>query len=84
MLDRQEFLQVLVHIACMRFLKGSKGVDDSDITDVSDAVEYFLIDRLRRLMPPMALHDTNGFRDRHCYVAHTDAVLRKHLLSLKN
>ena len=75
---------MLVHVACRRFLRKSKGVTDSTFNDVSDAVDHLLIVHLRGMLPPMALHESNVFRDRHCYCMHTDAVLKRYLPSLHN
>ena len=85
-LNRQEFLQVLVHVAVGRFLRGSKGAgeDGCASTDVSEAIEYMCVHHLRGLLPPIALHDANSFRDKYCYNVFTDTVLKKHLVSLRN
>ena len=65
-----------------RFLRTSKGVVDSDLTDVSDAVERLCVKHLRGCLD--GLQDSNSFRDRHCYTMHTDVALQKHLHTLHN
>ena len=91
-LNRQEFLQVLVHVACMRFFRRSSAgrqnaeevAEGGVATDVSEAVEHMCLNHLRGLLPPMALQDSNDFRAKNCYCAKTDAVLKKHLPTLRN
>jgi hypothetical protein len=78
-INRQEFVQLLVHAACMRYVLH----DGRQIDDVPSALELlFEADVLPSCNPEM-LDDPSDFRRDHCYTEQTDEVLRKHEPSLR-
>ena len=76
-LNRQEWLQCVVHIAIIKY------VLPGHVKAVADAIKQ-LMSLIREHAPPEALQDSNSFRKRHCYTELMDKVLRRHMPSLKN
>ena len=76
-LNRQEFVQCLVKIGCMRY------VQEGTIADVSTAVEQLLSADVEPRLDPKVFAPSNDFRTSHCYVESTDDVLRKYEDSLR-
>eukprot|EP00966_Prymnesium_polylepis_P097684 2262408-Prymnesium_polylepis.2 len=77
-LNRQEFLQLLVHIALTRYVRKGK------IKDFSDAVEEMIRFDVITNLPAAAMQNSDLWRRHNCYNEHVDIVLRKHLSSLQN
>ena len=77
-LNRQEFLQLLVHVALMRYVRKGK------IKDFSDAVEEMIRFDVVANLPAAATQNSDVWRRHNCYNEHVDIVLRKHLQSLQN
>lgn len=76
-LNRQEFVQCLVKIACMRY------VMDGSIIDVSDAVYRMFSSDIEPRLDMKIFAEPNDFRSRYCYVEATDDVLRKYESTLR-
>ena len=80
-LNRQEFLELLLRAAILRYVLPAK------ITNRAEAVHKLMdediIPNVLR-SNPMALQNANDFRLEHCYVDGTDRVLRKHQETLEN
>jgi hypothetical protein len=76
-LSRQEFLQVLVRIAVVRYMKqGAKG--NLGVMRVADAVRMLLAEQIQAHLEPAALQVSNAFRVGCVYTPEVDAVLREH------
>ena len=76
-LNRQEFMQCLVKIGCMRY------VQDGTIAVVSTALERLFLADIEPRLDPKVFAPSNNFRTSNCYVESTDDVLRKHEASLR-
>lgn len=76
-LNRQEFLQCMVKIACMRY------VQPGDIVDVSDAVHQLFAIDLEPNMDERVFVEPNEFRDKFEYCEEVDLVLRRHEANLR-
>lgn len=71
-LKRHEFLQVLVHIALVRYMRVER------VADFSDAVDEMLRSGIVANVPAEALQNSNIFRQKHCYTEAIEHVLRRH------
>jgi hypothetical protein len=67
-LNRREFVEVLIRIAILRY------VTTGETVDVSDAVDRLLL-HMKRTLPALALQDTARFRDKYCYQPEIDSIL---------
>jgi hypothetical protein len=76
-LNRHEFVEAIVRIAIVRY------VQSGEMDDVSDAIERCCREIATNL-PREIEQSSNEFRSRWCYVEATDAVLRKHAVTLRN
>jgi len=76
-LNRQEFIQCLVKIACMRYV--SPGV----VVDVSEAVHRMFSHDIDPQLDPKIFVEGNDFRRKYAYIEEVDVVLRKHEDSLR-
>ena len=74
-INRYEFLQCLIKMAVARSIP-------HETTDVSDAVEKLLTERIKRNVPSDAAVDTNVFRDQQLYTLEVEGVFRTHVRSL--
>jgi len=77
MLNRREWIELLVRIAIMRYVH--TGVDP----DVSESLHRLLTD-LGQRVPKMSLQDSNSFRFTLMYNEGVDAILRKHEVMLRS
>ena len=89
-LNRQEFFNLLVRAAVMRFMMPQIGSSDSSpppLTDASVAIKALLseqmLPRLRAAIPAWQLEDINDFRKRHLYTEATTEVFGRHLAALR-
>ena len=80
-LARKEWLELLVRIAVLKFVK--RDARGNPNGDCSDAVERLLHEVLMRKLPGEALQSSNEFRVRCCYLEQVDATLKRHLQSLR-
>lgn len=71
-LKRHEFLQVLVHVALVRYMRVER------VADFSDAVDEMLRSGIVANVPAEALQNSNIFRQKHCYTEAIEHVLRRH------
>ena len=76
-LNRQEFIQALVKIACMRY------VQPGEIPDVSEAVHRMFSVNIEPQLDPNIFIEGNVFRNKYTYFEEADAVLRRHEASLR-
>jgi hypothetical protein len=76
MLNRREWMEMLVRVCVMRY------VQTGEMSDVSDALEE-LFRSLELHLPPECMHNTNAFRARYLYIKSTSLVLRRHAPSLR-
>jgi len=76
-LNRQEWLQVLVRLAAMKY------VMPGQVRDMSEALAMLLEQQVAPRLPSEALPDQDGFRRACCYREEVDAVLRKHEKTLR-
>jgi hypothetical protein len=76
-LNRQEFLQAIVRIAVERYVACGR------ILDLSDAVDRVCRHDICPKLPRAATQNSNTFRLSVCYTQHVDAVLHRHLGSLR-
>lgn len=82
MLNRQQWLQLIVRIAMRKNLsRGELGTSEGD---VAKAVDTLLRTSLLPRLPAEALQSSDAFRRETCYRELTDRTLRKHLHSLRN
>jgi len=77
-LNRQEFIQCVVKLATMRFMKTGQATDETDVSRAVEALCRHLVARL----PEENMRTGDDFRRAHCYIEETDTVLRKHESSL--
>jgi len=83
-LSRQEFMQMLVHIAVVRYMIPSKKGYPPIHTDVSRALAALLQEHLPRHLDPAALQLSNEFRVAYLYLPETDETLCRHGETLRN
>jgi hypothetical protein len=76
-LNRQEFVQCLVKIACMRY------VMNGTIVDVSEAVYRMFSSDIEPRLDKKVFAEPNDYRTRFCYVETTDQVLRRYEPTLR-
>lgn len=76
-INRQEWLQLLVKLACMRYILPGK------LRDVSDAVHRLLRVDVEPRIAPGVLESGNTFRYYHLYTRGVDAVLSRFEPSLR-
>ena len=74
-LNRYEFMQCLIKLAIARSIP-------HETTDVSDAVEKLLAERIKRHLPAEANLNNDVFRDDRLYTLEVEGVFRTHLRSL--
>jgi len=77
-MNRQEFLQLFVHMALTRYVKKGKTMD------FSDAVDEMLRRDIIPNLPGEAAQNSNLWRKKFPYTEHVDLVLRRHIDSLSN
>jgi len=77
-IDRREFLQALVRLAVMKYVKSGK------IADVSTAVRMLVTENLIGHAPAGALSDNNEFRRALCYKEENDNVLQANAAQLRS
>ena len=77
-LDRREFLQALIRLAVMKFVKSG------ETTDVSDAVRRLMTGNIIGKATPEALEDSNAFRRDVCYLEQNDNVLQSNNEGLRS
>ncbi len=82
-LSRQEFLQVLVRTAVLRYIKPRKAGETPMHTDVSEAVRELILNQMKPRVGPGALQVSNDFRQKCLYIQETDAVLAQHESTLQ-
>ena len=91
MLNRHEWLQVLVRLAILKYCRIAPTKTDGKLThvnsdkrvgNVAEAVDT-LAAQMRATLPPSAGIDPNAFRKDHCYTEPVDMVLKAHLPSLQ-
>jgi len=78
-LNYQEWLRVLVRLAVKRHLAPGQEA----ATSAADALAMLFRDDLSPRLPAAATHDSNRFREEHCYTEQTDLVLRSFEPSLR-
>ena len=83
-LSRQEFMQIIVHIAVYRYILPLRKGAEPIHTDVSRAVEELLTKHLPPRLDPAMMQVSNEFRSKYLYLPETDAVLRYHIETLRN
>ena len=84
LLTRQEFLQILVHIAVLRYLRPRKPGAPPLCTEVSVALTTLLDEQIVPRLDPAALQVSNEFRQVYLYLPEMDEVLGTHLETLTN
>ena len=78
MLNRREWIEVLVRMCLMRY------VQTGEEPDCSKAFDKFLGEVLARRLPRVVLqNDANEFRRRYCYTEGTDSILHRHEAMLR-
>ncbi len=76
-LNREEFIQILVRVAILRYVIPKK------VPDASSAVEAMIERDILPRIPRQAVVQSNDFREEHCYHEAVDIVLRRHEKSLR-
>ena len=83
-LSRQEFLQVLVHIAVLRYVRPHKAGGTPVTTDVAEAVGKLLCEHIPPRAPAESLQVSNEFREAYLYLPEVDATLAFYEATLRN
>jgi len=83
-LSRQEFLQILVRTAVLRYIKPRKAGESPVHTDVSEAVRELVLNQMKPRVGPGALQISNDFRQNFLYVQETDATLANYEDTLRS
>ena len=82
MLNRHEWLQVLVRLAMRKNCRlNSQG---KLVGNVADAVDLFCTEHLATFLPRACLLNPNDFRRASCYREGTDTVIKEHRQTLVN
>ena len=82
MLNRHEWLQVLVRLAMRKFCRLNS--QHNLVGDVADAVDRFCTEHLATFLPRVCLVNPNDFRRAHCYREGTDVVIKEQRQTLRN
>lgn len=83
-LSRQEFLQVIVRTAVLRYIKPRRPGEAPMHTDVSEAVKELINGQMKPRVGPGALQVSNDFRQAYLYVPETDELLAGYESTLQN
>lgn len=86
LLNRQEYLQVLLHTAVARYINAPPA-DRGRAASPGAALRALLGAQFAEALPRLARYDADAFRDLHLYTEATDRVLTRHrglLLALFN
>lgn len=76
-ISRQDFIEVLVRIAIIKYVRTGR------MNDISNAVEQTCRDMTSKL-PALATHNSNIFRSRFCYLKEVEAVLAAHMPTIRS